>query len=209
MFSSAPGQSFFLALFVDHLIQDANVSRAGFAVLYALATVVSAITAFQVGHAVDQVGVRRVWPFVAAGLALACLLLSLATSPLLVLVALSLARGFGQGSFPVLGTVLVASRTARRGRAMGIATQGVNLAGIVLPVAAAVLIGAVGWRSALRIIALLVAALVIPLALFLHRRHGQSGGVASPPLPAGFWSLLRAPGALRLVCRRWRSPPSS
>jgi hypothetical protein len=64
---------------------------------------------------------------VAIGLALACAVASLATGLVTVLVALSLLRAFEQGSFPLVGTLLVARSFTRRGQAMAIATFGLKL----------------------------------------------------------------------------------
>jgi MFS family permease len=197
-FASGPGQSFFIAVFVDHLIRDAGVSRTGFASLYALATTVSAAMVLAIGRLVDRRGVRVVWLGVAAGLASACVGLSLATGPLMVLLALSLMRGFGQGSFPLLGTVLIATRfEARRGRAFSAAAQGVTLAGIVLPGVAAALIALFGWRHALQLVALGIVVAIVPLGLLTSAKRGSVEG----PVPDAhrLGATLRRPGVLPLL----------
>lgn len=198
-FASGPGQSFFLAVFVDHLIRDAGVTRTGFAGIYAVATVASAAMVLGIGRLVDRRGIRMVWIGVSAGLAGACLGLSLATGPVVVLLALSLMRGFGQGSFPLLGTVLIAHRfEARRGRAFSAAAQGITLSGIVLPVLAAGLIALVGWRHALQLVALGVVVLVLPLGLLAGARHVVLRGPAPPTHRLG--ATLRRPGVAVLLC---------
>jgi MFS family permease len=198
-FASGPGQSFFLAAFVDHLIRDAGVTRSGFAALYALATVASSVMALRVGHLVDRKGVGRVWLGVAAGLAAACLGLSVATGPIVVLAALCLMRGFGQGSFPLLGTVLVATRfDARRGRALSLSAQGITLSGVLLPVLAATLISAFGWRHALQVVALGIVVLILPLGLAAGRRPAAASTAGLAP-PDGLRQTLRRPGVVRLL----------
>ncbi len=197
-FASGPGQSFFLALFVGYLVRDAGVTRSSFAVLYALATIVSSAMTIGVGRLVDREGVRRVWLGVAAGLAGACLALSVATGPLMVLVALCLMRGFGQGSFPLLGTMLVAGRfEARRGRALSASAQGLTLAGVLLPLLGASLISALGWRAALHVIAIGLFVVILPLGLFSGGRPARR--TAGDPPPVRLADALRRPGVAGLL----------
>lgn len=204
--ASAPGQSFFLAVFVDDLLRDTDVSRTGFSALYAAATVVSATMVLGVGRAIDRIGAGTVWVAVAAGLAVACLTLSVAGGLVAVLVALCFMRGFGQGSFPLLGTVLIASSFhGRRGRAMAIATQGITIAGIVLPGVAAALIAAFGWRAALQIVAVVVLVAVLPLGLAVRRTPAARR--SQPDIAtAGLIATLRRPGVPRLLLVLAASP---
>lgn len=187
-FASSPGQSFWLAAFVDPMIKDTGITRTGFSGLYALATVGSAAMAIAVGRAVDRVGVRPVWLAVAIGLAIGCLTLSIAAGALAVLVALCLLRAFGQGSFPLLGTVLVASSFDRaRGRAMSLASLGITVAGVVLPGVAVALIALAGWRGALQLTALFLLIVILPLGLLVkakaRRRPALPMDVPAPQLP--------------------------
>jgi len=196
--ASAPGQSFFLAVFVDDVLADTGISRTAFSALYAAATVVSATMVLGVGRAIDRRGAGAVWVAVAAGLAAACLTLSVAGGLVAVLVALCFMRGFGQGSFPLLGTFLIAaSFDARRGRAMAIATQGITIAGIVLPVAATMLIAAFGWRVALQVVAAFVILAILPLGAVAARTPAVRRRSEVAAGPAG--SVLRRPGVARLL----------
>ena len=114
-------------------------------------------------------------------------------------------RGFGQGSLPLLGTVLIASSfDGRRGRAMAIATQDLTIAGIVLPGVAAALIAAFGWRAALQIVAVVVVA-VLPLGLAV-RRTPAALRPRSDTDPAGLVATLRRPGVPRLLLVLAASP---
>ncbi|MEX2448640.1 MAG: MFS transporter [Solirubrobacterales bacterium] len=197
-FCSAPGQSFFIAIFVDHLIAGTSVTRTGFAAMYGLATVFSAATVLGVGRAVDRRGVAPVWAAVALGLSAGCLALSLATGPALVFLALCLMRGFGQGSFPLLGTVLVASSfEAARGRALSLSSQGIAAATATLPGLCVALIAAFGWRPTLQIVAAALALVVLPLSLLA--RTGRRRRVASHSTPAGLRETLRRPGVRSLL----------
>lgn len=197
--ASAPGQSFFLAVFVDDVLRDIGVGRTAFSGVYAAATVVSATMVLGVGRAIDRLGPRTVWFAVAAGLAAACLALSAAAGLVAILVALCFMRGFGQGSFPLLGTVMIASSfDARRGRAMAVATQGLTLAGVVLPGLAAGLIAAFGWRTALQIVAAALVIAIMPLGLAV-RRPPRIAPAAPGAGEEGLLATLRRPGVPRLL----------
>lgn len=148
MFASGPGQSFLIAIFVDEMLVGTGLSRTVFSVLYAAGTIVSALAMLQVGRIADRFGLRVVWIVAAVGLAGACLLAGAANGAVLAFFALALLRTFGQGSFPLVATLLVA-RTfrARRGRAMAVASLGLTAASILLPPLAVWLIVDLGWRA--------------------------------------------------------------
>ena len=202
-FASAPGQSFFISVFVDDLLADTGITRTTFSLLYAAATVVSATVVLNLGRAIDRVGPGGVWVFVTCGLAAACLVLSVSRAVVGVLVALSLMRAFGQGSFPLIATVLVAARfKLRRGAAMGLATQGLTIAGIVMPALAITLIDTLGWRDALRVIAAALMVLIAPLSVFA-RTTGRRPATHTPhpgaPASPSARSTLRQPGVRTLL----------
>lgn len=168
-FSSAPGQSFLISVFVDDMLAGTGLSRTAFSGLYAGGTVVSAVSMLLLGRVIDRHGLRPAWLLVAGALALACGMASVATGAVLVFVALATLRTFGQGSFPLLGTLLVA-RTfeRRRGQAMAVAHLGITAASIVLPPAVGALILAVGWRHAYQLIGVVLIVAVLPLALLIR-----------------------------------------
>ncbi len=94
------------------------------------------------------------------------ILRGLATGAILAFLALATLRTFGQGSFPLLGTLLVArSFERRRGQAMAGATLGLTSASILLPPAVAALVVVIGWRHAYQSLGLLLLILVAPLAM--------------------------------------------
>ena len=193
MFASAPGQSFLIAVFVDEILEGAGISRTAFSGLYAAATVVSASAMVAVGRAADRAGLRAVWIAVAIGLALACGLASLLNGLLLAFVALSLLRAFGQGSFPLVATLLVNRWFGgRRGQAMAVASFGLTAASVVLPPLVVLLVIHVGWENAYRALGLAVLALVLPLAVLVREPAGGRGRVDVPVAGAG-----RYPRALR------------
>lgn len=166
MVASMPGQSYLVAVFLDDWLDGAGISRTTFSALYAAATVASALTALGLGRAADRLPLRRLWLLVALGLVGACLVASAASGIVLTLVALSGLRALGQGSFPLLGTLLVVRAFGRRrGAAMAAAVLGLAVGGAALPPLVSLLVEAVGWRDGYRVLAAALAVLVVPLAL--------------------------------------------
>lgn len=185
MFASAPGQSFLIAVFLDDMVADTHVSRTGFSLLYGVATIVSATMSLWLGRGADRFGLRAAWAVVAVGLAGACALASVAGGVISVLVALSLLRAFGQGSFPLLGTLIANYWFPRRpGAAMSVARFGITAATIALPPLVALLVVEVGWRSAYRIVAAVVLLCILPLAALLRSPPAPAATQANDALPA-------------------------
>jgi MFS family permease len=193
MFASAPGQSFVIAIFVDELLAGTGLSRTAFSTLYALATVISASAMVVLGRAADRFGLRAVWILVCTGLAIACGLASVAGGALLMFVALALLRTFGQGSLPLLGTLLAARWFGRRrGQAIGIAAFGVTAASTVLPPLVVVAVVGLGWRGAFQLLGVATLALVLPLALLVREPQRQAAETAGRAAAgAGFPPALR------------------
>jgi MFS family permease len=101
---------------------------------------------------------------------------------------------------------------ARRGRALGIATIGVSLSGVVMPAVATWLVAHVGWRGTYQVYAVGTLLLVTPIvARFVVKRPEDMGlrPDGAPPPPADqpladerSWrtrELLRAPSFWSLV----------
>lgn len=177
MLASSPGQSYVIAVFLDEMLAGTGLSRTEFSALYAAATVVSATVMMGLGRATDRFGVRGVWAAVSLALATACAVASLASGLVVAFVALALLRTFGQGSFPLVGTLIVARFfEAARGRAMAVATFGITLGSIALPPLVVVLIVELGWRDAFRVLAVILVVLVLPLAALVRREPAPVSG---------------------------------
>jgi hypothetical protein len=198
MLASSPGQSYWLSLFVDDMIGGTGLGRTAFTSVYAVATICSALMVLAVGTLFDRRGPARTWLTVACGLAAGGLVMSVAHGPLMAVSGLAMLRAFGQGSFPLVGTLLVA-RTfdAWRGRALSVAQMGSTLAAAALPAVAAWLISSFGWRAGLQLTAAAVLVVAGPLALLVRWTVGAQPRVA------------RRPSARRLDVRRALSAASA
>lgn len=197
--ASAPGQSFLVAVFVDDFLAGTGLSRTMFSGLHAAATMVSAAAVLAMGRLVDRRGLRAAWTWAAMALAVACGAASIATGAVGAFVALAMLRTFGQGSFPLVGTLIVArSFERRRGQAMAVANLGVTVASIALPPLTVALILAAGWRHAYQLIGLGLLVFVLPLAWLVRPsppRPGQCDQDADHPrsFPAAMRRSSRLP----------------
>jgi MFS family permease len=196
MVASGPGQSYLVAVFVDEMLAGTGLSRTVFSALYAGGTVVSAVCMLRLGRLADRVGLRALWVVASLGLAGACALASAAHGVVLAFLGLAFLRTFGQGSFPLLATVLV-SRTfaGRRGQAMAVASLGLTATSVLLPPLAVWLILELGWRNAYRSLGLALLVLALPLAVFVRTPASPAG--RRPPASSGRWQRGLYPRALR------------
>ena len=182
--ASAPGQSFLISLFVAGFLRHGGVSRSAFSAMYALATVCSAVWVVLLGRLAERFALRRLWLGVALSLAGVCWLASAARGVLGVLVSLALLRMLGQGSLPLLGTVIANRRFGRGlGKAVAISRSGHILASIVLPPVIAALIVSVGWATTYRLLGLCVLVLLVPASWWVDKR--QPGAVGTSRVGEG------------------------
>lgn len=186
--ASAPGQSFLISLFVAGFLRHGGVSRTGFSAMYAVATVCSAAWVAVLGRLAERVALRTLWLGVAVALAGACWLASDARGVLGVLVSLALLRMLGQGSLPLLGTVIANRRFDRGlGKALALSRSGHIVASIVLPPLIAALMVSVGWAATYRILGLCVLVLLVPASWWVdkHREPDAAatgaGGIGPSP----------------------------
>jgi len=192
MLASSPGQSYWLSLFVDDMIAGTGLGRTGFSAVYAAATVCSAAMVLAVGAAFDRRGPSFTWAAVAIALAAGSMLMSVAAGAWVAFASFAMLRAFGQGSFPSVGTLLVARTFASwRGRALGVANLGSTLAAAALPPVAAVMLAALGWRQSFQVTALVVLLAVLPLALLVRWRRPRTRRdrpLDRGPYPVSGWS---------------------
>jgi MFS family permease len=81
-----------------------------------------------------------------------------------------------------------------RGRAMGIAYVGIGVGFFFVPQISKFLTEWVGWRDALKILAVIVVAVAMPLALLLKEGNAPAPAAAKPggPAPAPLSSVLKS-----------------
>ncbi len=183
-FLSAPGQTFFISLFIGSLSDSTGLSAGQLGSLYLGATLGSAALLPWFGHWIDRIDLTRYVAGVMIGLALACAVMSVAAGPVSLFAALLMLRLFGQGLMSHTGLTSVARYFAEaRGRALSLVVMGFPLSEAVFPPLAVALIGAIGWRIAYVSVGLAFAVVALPLLLWLIA--GRPGFTRPPAHAAG------------------------
>jgi sugar phosphate permease len=153
---SAPGQSPCIGVVVDCVMVSLGLSRSVTSALYLVATVGSAATLPTVGRLVDRHGVQTSITVVSVLLGLACMLLSICESAVLLLLCFYLLRLLGQGAIMLVSQNAINLWFVRlRGLVMGIAAAGASMGVTALvPSAMAAGIDSIGWRPTYRVLGL-------------------------------------------------------
>lgn len=173
-FFSSFGQTYFIALFNEELRALFGLGHGGLGTIYGLATLTSAALMLQVGQWIDRFDLRLYAGLVAAGMAVACLFMSVvpAASVLFLYLALLLLRFFGQGLLShVSATAMARYFEQGRGRALSLASLGFAGGEALFPPLAVALIALVGWRQTWGAVGLALALGLVPLLLWLLRGH--------------------------------------
>lgn len=163
-----PGQTAGLSPFTDPLIDALDINRTDISFSYLIATLLGATVMPFLGRVLDKYGARKAIIWIGAILALVLLAASFITEVIGLTVSYVGLRMVGQGALTLAATTLVARAvTHRSGFALGI-VGAVGSAGISLaPVGIERLIAWTDIATVWRIEAVMVLAIVVPLALFL------------------------------------------
>ncbi len=184
------GVAYSFAAFFKSFSAEFAAQRADVAMVFGLTGLIYFSFGAVGGMLSDRYGPRLICSSGMVCIALALLSASWATS--LTAVYLSYGVGIGLGIAlvytPAIGCVLPWF-VARRGLASGIASSGIGLGTVVIPLVVTALIGALDWRSALRIMAAgifmlgLVATGLLKTAPVAGSPVGSSGG--NKPMASG------------------------
>ncbi|MGH6640532.1 MAG: MFS transporter, partial [Polaromonas sp.] len=172
-FFSSFGQTFLISLSAGDIRREYGLSHGAFGSLYMAATLASALTLARLGHLVDRYSAQRMTLMIVPMLALAAACMALSRHIAALFVAIYLLRFFGQGMMSHIAfTVMARWFSAQRGRAVSLATLGLNTGEALLPLGFVALAAAVGWRNTwwLAAGALLLVALPVIVSLIAVER---------------------------------------
>lgn len=202
------GQSFFVGLFGASIQSSLNLSAAEYGKAYAIATLGSAVTVVWAGKVIDTIRLSYFVAFVAAGLGLACILLSFANAAFVLVIGFYFLRLFGQALFPHSGSTTIARVfTTHRGKALSITSTGFPAGEIVLPLLAVMLINQFGWAATYRGTGIFVLLVVLPLMLWLIKFSELEVQLAS--IPSNNVTATKTDGRIALITdyRYWLALP--
>jgi sugar phosphate permease len=189
-----------LPFFYDFFVVDLGWTRGQVTSGNAISKlVIGPIFGLLAGTVVDRFGPRRLMLFgiVVAGLALVGLG-GVTTLGGFYFFYLLNALGYVCGG-PLPNQVLLSRWfSAGRGKAMGLAYLGIGVGGTLVPLVAHALVEGLGWRSALRVLGLLMIAVALPCAVFV-RDPAVPAASSDSPSSESLRAVLRTPAFYLLV----------
>ena len=192
MATSSFGQTYFVAIYSGSFRDFFSLSDGELGAIYAVATLLSALTLPWVGRLIDRTSLFRYTLFVAIGLVLASLVTAASVGIITLGIGFYLLRLSGQGL--MVHTAMTA--TARKfpidaGKALGLIALGLALAQALMPLAAVGMIDAIGWRWAWIVNAVVVAVIMafalrlIPTTISIQKK--ESNRTTAPPINLRLW----------------------
>lgn len=183
-FSSAYGQTYFIALFSAEIRAEFGLSHGEWGSIYAAGTMVSAALMIWVGALADRFRVRDLATWVRLGLACACLAMAALPSVWLLAPVILALRLSGQGMCSHLAVTGMARWfAARRGRALSVAAMGFSLGEALLPILFVALLTVAPWRSLWVLAACLALGALLVLRRLLTQERRPSGHTDSSQTP--------------------------
>lgn len=146
-FSSGFGQTFFISLFSNDFRTTFNLSNTEFGSIYSIATLLSAITIIWAGKLIDTVNLKKYTLTIVFGMAIACLMASLAFNIFFLFLTIYFLRLFGQGLMGHTSRTTIARYfNTNRGKALAISGFGFYIGEMFYPIIIVFLILTIGWR---------------------------------------------------------------
>lgn len=192
------GAVFSLAVFLQPMADATGWSRAGISGAMTLVFLAMGAGGFAWGALSDRVGARPVVLMGSVLLALGLALASRAGSLLEFQLAFGLLVGFAAGAFfPPFIAVVSNWFDRHRALAVSLTTAGVGVAPMTVSPFASWLLMAQDWRGAQMTIAIIAAAVLVPVALLVRQPPAPLAGVAGPAAGASGERRLSLGDALR------------
>jgi MFS family permease len=176
-FVAIGSQSYIFGAFLNPMTEELDWTRSEYTLARTIGQFAMAAAGLYVGGHVDRHGGRRLMQVGAVLLAAALLGCSLVQElwQWWLLNGLALTAGAAMIGNLVVNVTLAKWFVEKRGRVIGVAAMGVSFAGVVLTPLTTVLIDAVGWRDAWRVLAFAAVAIVLPLSLLMRRTPEDHG----------------------------------
>ena len=178
---------------------DLKLNYAQSGVVLSAFAITSGISQLPAGWLADRFGVRLAVFLSISGVAVAGLMIGLSNSYVALIAFLVLAAILGGGYHPAASAAVSASvAPENRGKALGIHLIGGSSAFWVVPLLAAPIAVAWGWRSSFVVLSIPTIILGVVLYILISRRtrvqrnEPQTGENGLPALPAQWFSLSQA-----------------
>ena len=185
MVGTLPGRTQGLGLITEPLIRDLRIDRVQFAEINLVATLIGSIFCVGIGRMVDRFGSRAILTLVSLALGMTVMVMSQTSSIWLLVVLITLTRGFGQSALSVVSLAAVGKWFARRlPSAMAVYTVVMSVGFMIAFPTVGWLTSTRGWRVSWMAVGLALTAGLAPLTWMLARSTPESCGLTIDGDPA-------------------------
>lgn len=182
--ASSPGQTYGVSIFNEPMRTALGLSHTQLASAYMFGTFLAAIPIIWIGGYMDRRGLRRTLLLVTFAFSASCILIAQSTGWWTVLAAFFLLRLLGPGAMSfVSGNILAFWFHRRLGLVEGIRQLGAAGAMATIPALNLLLVRQFGWRGAYMLLGCGVAAVLVPIAIWVFRNGPGSVGQQMDGLP--------------------------
>lgn len=152
-------------VFFKALAAEFGGSRLDVSIGITLVNIISGIVSPFVGRALDIYPIKKVMLFGAVNLVIGFFLLAFITAQWQLYLILASFIAFGSMSMGGLSTAKLVTNWffLKQGRALGIATMGISLSGVIMPIASAWMIETLGWRIGFVVFSAITLICVLPV----------------------------------------------
>ncbi|MEX0601439.1 MAG: MFS transporter [Rhodothermales bacterium] len=186
MAMTMPGQTAGVSLFIDQIMIDVGVTRSTVSLIYTIATILGAASLSQIGRWIDRFGPRKAVVVIAAGLGIACGVMSMASGVATLFLGFLLLRALGPGALSLVNLHVVNIWFVRkRGTAIGFMGVGIAAATAVYPLFIEHGLAAFSWRGSFLIVGLILLIVMVPIGWLLYREHPEKYGIIPDGQSAG------------------------
>ncbi len=162
------GQTFFISLFNQELIQDLLLDEQSLSLVYSIATLTSGFTLFFVGPKIDKVEVKKFTLIVIFSLLAACLLFAFSNNVWMLFIAYLGIRLCGQGLMGHIATTTLMRYIPKdRAKAVSLSSQGMAIGEIILPLVAVFVLKHYGFSSSWMIFSGITLTILTPFLFWL------------------------------------------
>ncbi len=193
--ATSPGQTFAISAFTPSLRASLQMSDSRLSLAYMLGTLLAAIPLALVGPMSDRCGLKGITLAAVVALSGTCYLASRVTGFFTLLTVFFLLRFLGQGSLSLLGSNVISMwfRT-RIGRVSAVMSIGTAIAFAWIPQRISYWIATVGWRATYQGIAVVVAAVMLPMLVIFFRDRPEDVGQRVDGVRAEKTDVAERPG---------------
>jgi MFS family permease len=199
----AMGAMFSLPVFLRPIAEDTGWSVTGVSSAMTIGFLAMALASLIWGSLSDRFGPRAIAVVGSAALAISLVLASKATSLLAFQLIFGLAVGAAVAAiFAPMMACVTGWFDTHRSLAVSLVSAGMGMAPMTMSPLAAWLVSLHGWRTSMQIIALIVAVVMVPVALLVHRPPALDAAhpVASPSVePQSSMTLRQAVGSPQFI----------